>query len=88
MSNTIKKEQIEQLLNEAEVTAITVFKKVTVVAVQLPSGFVVVESSGAVDEENYDFELGKDICLKRIQDKLWELEGYVLQKELAKPLTS
>lgn len=82
MSNTIKKEQIEQLLNEAEVTATTVFEKVTVVAVQLPSGFVVVESSGAVDKENYDFELGKKICLERIEDKLWELEGYVLQKEL------
>lgn len=87
MSNTIKIEQIEQLLNEAEVTATTVFKKVTVVAVQLSSGFVVVESSGAVYEENYDFELGKEICLKRIKDKLWELEGYVLQKELVKPLT-
>ena len=84
MENTVKKEQIERLLNKSEVTATTVFEKVTVVAVQLPNGFVVVESSGAVDKENYDFELGKQICLERIQNKLWELEGYVLQKELNK----
>lgn len=84
MENTVEKEQIERLLNESEVTATTVFEKVTVVAVQLPSGFVVVEGSGAVDKENYDFELGKQICLERIQNKLWELEGYVLQKELNK----
>ena len=84
MEKTVKKEQIERLLNESEVTATTVFEKVTVVAVQLPNGFVVVETSGAVDKENYDFELGKQICLERIQDKLWELEGYVLQKELNK----
>ena len=58
------------------------YEKVTVVAVKLPSGFVLVESSGAVDKENYDFEIGKEICLERIQNRLWVLEGYVLQKEL------
>ena len=62
----------------------TVFGKCTVVACKLPSGFVLVESSACVSPENYDQELGESICRDRIINKLWELEGYRLQTEVAK----
>ena len=78
--NTVKQHTIDTLLEEADISCITVFDKCTVVSVQLKNGFVIVESSACVDKANYDQELGKQICLERIKNKLWELEGYSLQK--------
>ena len=60
----------------------TYFEKCTVVAVQLSNGFILIESSACVDKENYDLEIGKEICLEKIKNKLWELEGYKLQCKL------
>lgn len=78
-ANTVQKEHVEHLLNESEVMVATVFDKVTVVSVKLPNGFVITESSGAVSKENYDEKIGKEISLKKIEDRIWELEGYLLQ---------
>ena len=63
----------------SEITVQTVFDKCTIVSCKLPNGFVIVESSACVSPENYDEELGVDICLDKIADKIWELEGYKLQ---------
>ncbi|GAB2022093.1 hypothetical protein RyT2_11670 [Pseudolactococcus yaeyamensis] len=73
--------EIKELLAKSEVEVKTVFEKVTVVTCKLPNGFVIVESSGAVDKANYDVEIGKAACLERIENKLWELEGYALARE-------
>ena len=82
MKNSVTQETIDQLLAGSEIHAETIFDKATIVAVKLPSGFVLTESSGAVDSANYDKEIGKSICLDKIKDKLWELEGYRLQTKL------
>lgn len=79
---TVTDEIINNLLKESKIVASTRCNKVTVVTVELPNGFVLVESSGAVDARNYDKSLGKKICLGRIKDKLWELEGYKLACEV------
>lgn len=84
MANTIKKEQIERILKDSKIHVSTLFEKVAMVAVQLPNGFVITETSGAVDKENYDLEIGKEICMEKIEDKIWELEGYALQEKLSK----
>jgi len=78
----VKEERIKHLLDTADVEVATIFDKVTSVTVKLENGFCLVESSGCVDVENYNLEIGKEICLKKIEDKLWELEGYSLQKEV------
>ena len=82
MRNTVKKERIDYLIDSAIVEAKTVFGKCTVVAVKTIDGFVLVESSACVSVENYNEDIGKEICLERIKNKLWELEGYKLQYEL------
>lgn len=82
MKNTVTQEQIKELLDKSEITVETVYDKVTIVSCKLPNGFVITESSGAVDKSNYDESIGKEICMKRIEDKLWELEGYALAKAL------
>lgn len=74
-------EKIEKLMAEADINVTTFFGKTTVVAAQFPNGFVITESSSCVDPRAYDEEEGKQICLKRIKERLWEMEGYFLQEQ-------
>lgn len=82
MKNTITQEDIVQLLSEAEAAVTTVHEKCTIVSVKLKNGFVITESSACVDPANYNEEIGFNECMKRVEDRLWELEAYALQKQL------
>lgn len=82
MKNSITQEDIDKLLQEAEVGVATVHDKCTMVSVKLKNGFIITESSACVDPTNYDVETGFNICMERIANRLWELEGYALQKKL------
>ena len=84
--NTVTKEQIDELIDTAEIKVSTVYDKVTVVNVKLKNEFVLTEASGAVDPDNYSQEIGKEICVERIRNKLWELEGYALSKKIEEGL--
>jgi len=83
MKNSVTQEQIADILANSTVDVCTKFGKVTIVTVKLPNGFVLVEASGAVDPANYNEEIGRDICLKRIENKVWELEGYLLSSRMS-----
>lgn len=83
MANTVTDRDIQNILSKTIVEVQhKVFGKTTIVAAQLPSGFVIVESSSCVDPDNYDEKIGLEICIDRITNKIWELEGYVLQNKL------
>ena len=57
-------------------------KPTTYVCVKMKNGFTVRESTTCVDPSNYDEEIGKEICLKKIEDRVWFLLGYSLQDKL------
>lgn len=80
--NTVTQEKINAIIERTDFRVLTIFDKTTIVAAQLPNGFVIVEASSCVDPDNYDEKLGVEICKKRIVNKIWELEGYKLQDEL------
>lgn len=82
IKNTITKEQIDKLIAEAKIDVSTIQGKCTVVTVTLKSGFILSEASACVDKDNYNEQIGVRCCMKRIEKKLWELEGYALQKAL------
>lgn len=82
MNNTVTKEQINSILENATYIIHTILDKTTIVVAILPSGFTIVESSSCVDPANYNEAIGSEICKKRIENKVWELEGYVLQNRL------
>lgn len=82
--NTVTQEQVSNILGNSDIEIVTLGEKTTVVAVTLPNGFVIVESSSCVDPANYDEQMGAEICLKRVENKVWELEGYVLQSKIYK----
>lgn len=80
-SITVTKEQVEAILSASKIVDAKMGEKTTVVHATLPCGFVIVESSSCVDPENYDHQVGKDMCMMRITNKIWELEGYLLQNK-------
>lgn len=80
--NTVTQDMVDNIIDNSKVIITTMFDKCTVVACKLPSGFIIVESSACVDPDNYSEELGFEICMSKIINKVWELEGYRLQNEL------
>ena len=45
----------------------------------LRNGFEIYETSTCVDARNYNQEIGQQICMERIENKIWELLGFLLQ---------
>jgi hypothetical protein len=83
MSNVkVTQDQINNILAESEIKVWKMFDKCTLIACKLPNGFIITESSACVDPENFDEVIGYDICMNRIANKIWELEGYALQKKV------
>lgn len=68
---------VEDFLRETRTE--TLGEKTTVVRAVLRNGFEIVESSSCVSPENYDEAMGREICLEKIRDKVWELLGFLLQ---------
>ena len=86
MNNTVTKEEV--LANMQTIICRTVIefgKPTTYVTVRMKNGFTLRESTTCVDPANYNEEIGKKICLKRIEEKIWNLLGYVLQENLTFP---
>lgn len=85
MQSTIRVTQadVDANMQDVFVTTIRAFDKpVTYVEVRMKNGFTVRETTTCVDPANYSEEIGKEICLKRIADKIWLLLGYALQDKL------
>lgn len=83
-NNKITENQVNEILKNSEIVVNTLWGKCTVMAVQLPNGFTIVEHCGCVDPANYKEEIGKQICLDKIKNEIWKLEGYKLQCEVGK----
>lgn len=56
---------------------------VTVAAVQLANGYVLVGKSAAASPENFDQEIGRKVALNDARDQLWALLGFRLRDKLA-----
>lgn len=55
----------------------------TVCALKLRNGFVVLGESAAASPENFDAAIGKRIARDNARNKIWALEGYLLRSKLA-----
>ena len=81
---TVTPEQVKENMQDVIVRTETEFgKPCTYVTVRMKNGFTLRESTTCVDPANYDEEIGKQICLEKIEDKVWFLLGYALQDKVA-----
>lgn len=55
----------------------------TVCALTLHNGFLVVGESAAASPANFDAEIGRKIARDNARSKIWALEGYLLRSILA-----
>lgn len=54
-------------------------KPFTMIQMIHPTGFTDFATSACVDPKNYSEEIGTDICVKKINDRLWGFLGFMLQ---------
>jgi len=79
----VAKDHIADLMETAEYKVFDkVFDKLTIVVAKLKNGFTIIGSSGCVNQENYNREIGIEICKEQIKNELWKLEGYLLQDKM------
>lgn len=77
---TVTKEDVLANMQDVIVKTVVEFDKpCTYVTVRMKNGFTLRESTTCVDPSNYSEEIGKKICLEKIEDKVWFLLGYALQ---------
>lgn len=74
---SIGQNMVDEFVSYTEIY--TLGDRTTVVRCVLRNGFEIVESSSCVDPKNYSEEMGHDICMGKIKDKIWELLGFLLQ---------
>jgi hypothetical protein len=55
----------------------------TVCALKLRNGFIVIGESAAASPENFNAELGRKIARDNARNKIWALEGYALRNKLS-----
>lgn len=55
----------------------------TVCALTLRNGFIVVGESAAASPENFDQAIGRKIARENARNKIWAFEGYLLRERLA-----
>lgn len=83
LETTITEEDINRMVAESKIESVKMGQKTTVVHLTLPNGFELVETAACVDPARYDHAIGEEIALKRIKDKIWLLEGYLLQSMIS-----
>lgn len=80
---TVTPEMVKENMQDIIVRTLQDFEKpCTYVTVRMKNGFTLRESTTCVDPANYDEEIGKQICLKKIEDKVWFVLGYALQEKI------
>lgn len=84
----VTKDQIDKLVQEFEYHVYRVPNTTTMISVVFLNGFSIATGlSACVDPDNFDEDLGYEIANRNSTNaaiqKLWELEGYALKKQLS-----
>lgn len=61
--------------------------KVMVCELTLKNGFTIRGEAATVSKANFNEEIGKKISRANARDKIWELEGYLLQDKVFNEIT-
>ena len=77
----VTQEMVNNIILNSEKVCQTRLGKITVVTLVLPNGFTITESSASVSTENYDYQYGIKVCMKKIEDEIWKLEAYRLMAQ-------
>ena len=80
---SVTKEQVTENMQDVVCrTEMEFDKPVCCVTVRMKNGFTLRESTTCVDPSAYDEKIGREICLRKIEDRIWYLLGFLLQENL------
>jgi hypothetical protein len=77
----LKPEDIDNVIMSETYTMLPSAKSM-VCELTLRNGFTVRGESSVVSKANFDQEIGRKISRENARNKIWELEGYLLQQRL------
>lgn len=73
----VTQEEIDKLVKEGTVNVITMPNGVTTyVELELESGFKIIETSTCSSKDLYDENMGIEICMGKIKDRLWAFYSF------------
>lgn len=75
--NSITQKDVDNFIEKTE--TIKMGDKTTVVQATFKNGFSMVSGSSCVEPKNFDMEIGKQCCMEKIKDHVWEFLGFLLQ---------
>lgn len=81
MTWKISPKRIKEIISGSNESVWEPFPGTTIVAWQLPNGFVISDQSGCIDPSEYDQEIGVEIARKHLEDKVWQLYGFMRKQE-------
>lgn len=56
--------------------------RTTICEITLTNGFTVRGESSCISAENFRADIGQDVSFRDARDKIWQLEGYLLQQRI------
>lgn len=77
----VTKEMVNNIIINSEIVCQTQLGRITIVTLVAPSGFTITESSASSTVDNYDYQYGIGVCMKKIEDEIFKLEAYRLLAE-------
>lgn len=81
MTWKISQKRIREIMDESLYEVWEPYPGITIVAMNLPNGYTLVESSGCVDPAEYDRELGIQLCKNALERRVWQLYGFMRKQE-------
>lgn len=75
----ISEQDLDKFIGTGAMSALMIDDKTTLVRMNPRTGFVMYETSSCVDPANYNHEMGINICIGRLRNKLWPMLGFLLQ---------
>lgn len=81
-NNKVTSDQIKSILDNAETQEVVFWDKEVVVSYKLYNGFTIIGRGACVDPANFNLQIGRSVAREQAENKLWELEGYLLQNKL------
>lgn len=73
--DTVTQEDVSNFIDKVEscqIGAIT-----TLTQVKLKNNFTIEETSSPIDAKNFDMKIGEQICMKKIENKVWDFLGFL-----------
>ena len=73
--DTVTQEDVSNFIDKVE--SCQIGEKTTLTQVKLKNNFTIEETSSPIDAKNFDMKIGEQICMKKIENKVWDFLGFL-----------